>query len=172
MSFHGFENERSLIQVINIEGSRILTNVRWLVSDTNLEGEFFLNNERLQKDDFLERLSEIEIIWYLNPNDPNKIIFLYPIAGEVNDDFEFDPVQAVAYNLNSLPTALEVIGAINSHYSEKAFNNQALNDREIETRNWILNLDYPKYLLLRESVKFVGLETIRPGVYLVMVELQ
>lgn len=144
----------------------ILNNIRWFVADINLDLVITINGEGLEDPQVLERLSQIPINWILDPIHPERIVLLYPITDMTHPIFEAIPTDSVAYNPNSLPTALEVIGAIGTYYNEKISPNQVINDNEIEYNNRYLDLNYNRSSLL-QRLTFDGLELIRAGVYLV-----
>lgn len=148
----------------------ILDIIPWFVSDSNLEVDVEINGEVFLGETLVERLSQIPINWILDPEHPRRIIFLYPVTGVVHDVFNSEPVETVAYDPANLPTAIEVLGAIGTHYAQKVFPDHLLDEEEIDHNGKVLSIDYPKYVLLQHNEMFAGLELIRPGIYSVLLK--
>ena len=152
----------------------ILNNIKWLVYDHDLEDYVFIDNEELNKDEFLRRLSQISMNWTPYPDNPSNVIFLYPVKydlGQTNDNYV--PVESIVYPISSLPTALEVIGAISTYYGQKLAIQQApelfgVNDGLIMTNQGYYTSNIYRSDLLYDNNLFKGLKMIRPGVYLII----
>lgn len=147
----------------------ILDNIRIDINDID-EDDQLINNVRYNRGDFLEILSQIRINWNVRGNDPTKVIFCYPV---VQPRSLLDPVavESVAYNVSQLPTALEVIGAINTYYGQDFFPNQAINNLDN------IDISGKKLLVLRFSKNFYlggifsGLEFYTDGIYYVRMSI-
>ena len=149
---------------------KLLDNIGWFVSDSELEEDLSIDGRALEKDEFLETLSNIHITWTRRSSNDDTIIFLYPITNsEKTDNTQIGSVETVKYDSNLLRTALEVIGAINSHYYEPINLNNPTSISRISHRGMELLLDGHKSDLL-DGNTFGGVELIIPGVYYVNIE--
>lgn len=155
----------------------ILNNIEWSITDSELVDFLKIDNINLDKDDFIERLSQISMNWvpYDSQNIFNfgNIVFLYPFQVNIELESIGEPIETVKYPISSLPTALEVIGAINTFYSRNIAREQQAPelfnaDGNLVVRNREFLKEFPISALLFHPVDtFGGLQMVRPGVYLV-----
>ena len=153
-----------------LENRKLLDNIGWFVSDHELEEDLSIDGRALQKNEFLEALSNIPMTWTRKSPCDNIILFLYPTTNaEKTTNIQIGPVESVIYSISILPTALEVIGAINSHYSERI--NSIISNRDIiPHRGMELLVNATKRDLLNGD-PFDGLELISPGLYYVSINV-
>ena len=151
---------------------RVLINIEWRVSDIDLDFNLGIDGENLDREDFLEGLSQILMLWTPYPNDPTSIIFLYHLTSHEaagSNVIDLIPVETMKYPISSLPTALEVIGAISTYYDKEVLTQQVPelfgNNDLLPGRPGLFTSTYPRFELLGGSELFKGLRMVQPGVY-------
>ena len=149
--------------------------INWKVSDVNLDDSSsygYYTAEKIKpvllKDKFIETLTEDQIIWAPLPNDPNFIIFIYPIVGGRYDQDNRLPVELVKYSIDELPNSLSVLGAIATYYGSPIYNQvQTIEDPEIlDLLAVTLEITIPKSRLLKDK-RFENIAMAAPGYYII-----
>lgn len=143
---------------------RILTNIEFNISDSELQDDLGINDEYFDKEEFLNRLSQISMNWTPYPSNSEIIVFLYPLLHTISEN-QSEPVYSIPYRISDLPTALETIGAINTWFSQDLIT-PGVNDLPIEQirRRGDLTFEVKRYELF-ENQNFDGLTMLSPGVY-------
>lgn len=152
-------------------GQRILNNVVFSILDPDLSGDsqLSIDGRDFDRDEYLERLSQITMNWI--PYDENNVIFIYPVKNFRYTTSTNIPIETVKYSIYSLPTALEVIGAISTYYSSNRLTQQAPELFGVDNKITIHGRKFRNWQDKKEQFNqfpyFDGLEMIRPGVYFV-----
>lgn len=140
----------------------LLDNILWNITDLDLEDTVKIDEEDIDEN-VTERLAQIPVNLESLPERRDKVIFLYPIGLE-----ETEVVEEVIYNINDLPTALEILGAIGTHYATNLLSPPVIvGPNNIIYENFVFSFKYPRYLTLRDYMFFKSLIRISPGVYYV-----
>ena len=148
----------------------LFENIHWYIADKDLE-HVMVDDEDMEADDFVNKITGTVIEWTSYPKDPNSIIFIYPVS-YMNLGFS-QLVQSVSYPKSSLPTGFEIFGAMATFYSKDMSEDQVPELFDGENENFrghfrtLFAKNHPRHSFFKDITYFNGLEEVSPGVYYV-----
>lgn len=153
---------------------RILSDVI-LGLDDNIFRFAIVNHEDMERDEFVELMTDTIIEWDPYPKDPSTVVFLYPVGKRHEDQGFFkENVQSKKYPISSLTDGLEVLNIILRFYSKNLAKEQIddlfdNSDDEMYLGCITLKPKHPRHSFLGDSPLFNGIEQLSSGVYYVHV---
>lgn len=128
-------------------------------------------NEEIREEQFIEYLTQKQLILTEYPETPGSVVLLYPIAVTLIQKYQI--YKQEYYSINSLRTQLDLVGAIENWYKQPLFrelNNQDLTLKRqldaIDTFRHYNIINPMRYSGIRDNIgQLEGLEMVIPGVY-------